>query len=59
MPSMVASYVHADAVTDSTLDRVGEALGVYTRALEDGIDKFLPGWAVQSVMRRFKRMVAR
>jgi glutamate-1-semialdehyde 2,1-aminomutase len=56
---MVASYVHADAVTDSTLDRVGEALGVYTRALEDGIDKFLPGWAVQSVMRRFKRMVAR
>jgi glutamate-1-semialdehyde 2,1-aminomutase len=55
MPSMVVSYAHTDAVIDSTIDRVGEALGVYRRALEDGIDKFLPGRAVQPVMRRFNQ----
>jgi glutamate-1-semialdehyde 2,1-aminomutase len=52
---MVVSYAHTDTVIDSTIDRIGEALGVYKRALEEGIDKFLPGRAVQPVMRRYNQ----
>jgi glutamate-1-semialdehyde 2,1-aminomutase len=37
MPSMVVSYAHTDDVIDSTIDRVGEALVVYKRSLEDCI----------------------
>ena len=53
MPSMVVSYAHDDATIDSTIERVGEALAVYKRALEDGVERFLPGRPVQPVMRRF------
>jgi glutamate-1-semialdehyde 2,1-aminomutase len=53
MPSMVVSYAHDDAVIDSTIERVGEALTIYKRALEDGVERFLPGRPVQPVMRRF------
>jgi glutamate-1-semialdehyde 2,1-aminomutase len=52
MPSMVVSAAHDDAAIDATIDRVGEALTVYKRALEDGIDRFLPGRPVRPVMRR-------
>jgi glutamate-1-semialdehyde 2,1-aminomutase len=53
MPSMVVSYAHDDAVIDSTIERVSEALATYKRALEDGIERFLPGRPAQPVMRRF------
>ena len=53
MPSMVVSYAHDDATVDATIERVGEALTVYKRALEDGVERFLPGRPVQPVMRRF------
>jgi glutamate-1-semialdehyde 2,1-aminomutase len=53
MPSMVVSFAHTDAIVDTTIDRVGEALGVYKRALEDGVERFLPGRPVKPVMRRF------
>jgi glutamate-1-semialdehyde 2,1-aminomutase len=53
MPSMVVSYAHTDDVIDSTIDRVGEALIVYKRALEDGIERHLAGRPVKPVMRRF------
>jgi glutamate-1-semialdehyde 2,1-aminomutase len=53
MPSMVVSYAHSDAIVDSTIERVGEALIVYKRALEDGIEKFLAGRPVKPVMRKF------
>jgi glutamate-1-semialdehyde 2,1-aminomutase len=52
MPSMVVSYSHSDAVVDATIERVGEALRVYKRALEDGIEHHLHGRPVQPVMRR-------
>ena len=52
MPSMVVSYAHDDATVDATIERVGEALTVYKRALEDGVERFLPGRPVQPVMRR-------
>jgi glutamate-1-semialdehyde 2,1-aminomutase len=53
MPSLVVSYAHDDAVIDSTIERVGEALTTYKRALEDGVERFLPGRPAQPVMRRF------
>ena len=43
MPSMVVSYAHDDATIDATIERVGEALAVYKRALEDGVERYLPG----------------
>jgi glutamate-1-semialdehyde 2,1-aminomutase len=52
MPSMVVSYAHDDAIVDATIERVGEALMIYKRALEDGVERFLPGRPVQPVMRR-------
>jgi glutamate-1-semialdehyde 2,1-aminomutase len=57
MPSMVVSYAHSDAVIDATIDRIGEALCVYRRALEDGIQHYLAGRSVQPVMRRFNSPV--
>jgi glutamate-1-semialdehyde 2,1-aminomutase len=53
MPSMVVSYAHTDPIIDTTVERVGDALAVYRRALDEGIDKYLPGRAVKPVMRRF------
>jgi glutamate-1-semialdehyde 2,1-aminomutase len=53
MPSMVVSYAHDDAVIDATIERVGEALVVYRKALEDGIEHFGAGRPVKPVMRQF------
>jgi len=52
MPSMVISYAHDAAVVDATVERIGDALTVYKHALEDGVERFLPGRSVQPVMRR-------
>jgi len=52
MPSMVISYAHDDAVVYTTVERIGEALAVYKRALEEGIERFLPGRPARPVMRR-------
>jgi glutamate-1-semialdehyde 2,1-aminomutase len=51
-PSLVVSYAHDDAIVDATVERVAEALAVYKRALEDGVERHLPGRSVQPVMRR-------
>jgi glutamate-1-semialdehyde 2,1-aminomutase len=51
-PSLVVSYAHDDAIVDATVERVAEALAVYKRALEDGVERYLPGRSVQPVMRR-------
>jgi glutamate-1-semialdehyde 2,1-aminomutase len=53
MPSMVVSYAHTDDIIDTVIDRVGEALLVYKRALEGGIDTYLSTRPVKPVMRRF------
>jgi glutamate-1-semialdehyde 2,1-aminomutase len=52
-PSFIVSYAHTDADIDRTVDVVDEALGVYTRALEEGIDKYLVGRPVKPVWRRY------
>jgi glutamate-1-semialdehyde 2,1-aminomutase len=52
MPSMVLSYGHGAAEVDQTVDAVSDALVVYARALEDGVDAHLVGRPVRPVFRR-------
>lgn len=53
MPSLVVSYSHTDEDIDRTIEAVAEALLVYRRALDDGIEKFLVGRPVKPVFRKF------
>lgn len=53
MPSLVVSYSHTDADIDRTVAGIGEALGVYRKALDDGAEKYLVGRPVKPVMRKF------
>jgi glutamate-1-semialdehyde 2,1-aminomutase len=52
-PSFVVSYSHSDADIDRTAEAVHESLGVYAKALEHGVGKYLEGRPVKPVNRRF------
>lgn len=52
-PSLVISYAHDDAAVEETLDIIGDALVVYGRALEDGVEAHLEGRSVQPVFRPY------
>jgi glutamate-1-semialdehyde 2,1-aminomutase len=52
-PSFVVSYVHTDEVIDQTIALVDAALAVYSRALDEGIEKYLIGRPVKPVLRRY------
>jgi len=53
MPSLVVSYSHADSDIDRTIEGIGEALSVYRKALENGVEKYLIGRPVKPVFRKF------
>jgi len=53
MPSTVISYSHSDADIGETVEKIHEALVVYKKALQEGIDKYLEGRAVKPVWRKF------
>jgi glutamate-1-semialdehyde 2,1-aminomutase len=53
IPSLVVSFSHSDEDIDRSIDAVAEALGVYSKALEVGIDKYLIGRPVKPVFREF------
>jgi glutamate-1-semialdehyde 2,1-aminomutase len=52
-PSFVVSFSHTDQDIDRTIDVVDQALGVYARALADGISKYLVGRPVKPVNRKY------
>ena len=52
-PSFVVSYSHRDEDIDATIAAAAEALAVYRRALEAGVDGLLEGPSVKPVSRRF------
>ena len=52
-PSFVVGTAHDDAALDHTVNAVGEALQVYRRALEDGVERHLRGRSVKPVFRPF------
>lgn len=53
MPSMVVSFSHGEKEIEQTIQGVGEALAIYRKALDEGIDKYLVGRPVQPVFRKF------
>jgi glutamate-1-semialdehyde 2,1-aminomutase len=52
-PALVVSYSHSDRDIDLTIEIIGEALAVYRKALEDGVEKYLEGRPVKPVFRPF------
>jgi glutamate-1-semialdehyde 2,1-aminomutase len=52
-PSFVVNYAHADADIDATIDRVGDALVIYRKALNDGVDKYLVGGPTKPAFRPY------
>jgi glutamate-1-semialdehyde 2,1-aminomutase len=52
-PSFVVSFSHTDADIDRTADAVHDALGVYRKALEDGVNTYLTGRPVKPVNRKY------
>jgi glutamate-1-semialdehyde 2,1-aminomutase len=52
-PSFVISFSHSDQDIDRTVEVVDRALGVYARALEDGVHNYLIGRPVKPVNRKF------
>jgi glutamate-1-semialdehyde 2,1-aminomutase len=52
-PSFVVGYSHTDADIDQTISVVADALKVYRRALEDGVERYLVGRPVKPVFRKF------
>jgi glutamate-1-semialdehyde 2,1-aminomutase len=55
MPSLVDSYAHSDMDIDATIDRIAEALFVYRKALDEGIDHYLVGRPVKPVFRTYNQ----
>ena len=53
MPSLVVSYTHDESAISQTVEAADEALAIYARALEDGVDRFLVGRPSRLVYRRF------
>ena len=52
-PAFVVSYSHTNEDIDRTVKIAGEALAVYRRALEEGVEKYLRGRPVKPVFRPF------
>ncbi|MFN8445477.1 MAG: glutamate-1-semialdehyde 2,1-aminomutase [Caldilineaceae bacterium] len=52
-PSFVVSYSHSDADIDATVEAVSEALNVYRKALDEGVENYLQGPSVKPVMRTY------
>lgn len=53
MPSLVVSYSHTNEDIDRTVDAVADALKVYKKALEHGVEHYLVGRSVKPVYRKF------
>ena len=52
-PSFAVSYSHTDRDIDYTIDAVAEALKVYSKALEEGVDRYLIGRPLKPVFREY------
>ncbi len=53
MPSSIVSYSHSDEDIKTTVEKIHEALIVYKKALDEGIEKYLEGRNVQPVWRKY------
>jgi len=46
LPSLLASYSHSNKDIAKTIEIIHEALPIYKKALEEGIEKYLTGRSV-------------
>lgn len=53
MPSLVVSYSHSDEDIDRSVGAIAEALIVYRKALDEGVEKYLVGRPVKPAIRKF------
>ena len=53
MPSSIVSYSHSDKDIEETVEKMQEAMVVYKKAMEEGVDKYLVGKPVAPVFRKF------
>lgn len=53
LPSLVVSFAHTDEDIRYSVDAIADALVVYRRALDEGIEKYLVGRPVKPVFRKF------
>lgn len=53
MPWIAPSFSHRDGELAMTLEAARQALAVYARALESGVERFLEGPAIKPVFRQF------
>ena len=51
--SLVVNFSHGEAEIDRTIDVFSEAFGIYRKALDQGIDKYLCGRPVKPAIRQF------
>ncbi len=51
-PSFIVSYSHSDDDIDRTVDAFDGACEIYSRALEDGVERWLIGGPTKNVYRR-------
>lgn len=52
-PSLVVSFSHTDEVIEQTVDVMGDALYIYKKALDEGIETYLEGRPVKPVIRQY------
>jgi len=53
MPSLIVSYAHSEKDIEKTVEGIGEALIVYKKALNEGVEKYLEGRSVQPAIRKY------
>ncbi len=53
MPSSIVSYSHSDKDIEVTIDKLSEAMVVYKKALDEGVEKYLVGRPVAPVWRKY------
>lgn len=55
MPSSIVSYSHSDADIAETIEKIHEALVIYSKALNEGVEKYLKGRSIQPVWRKYNK----
>lgn len=53
MPSSIVSYSHSDNDIATTVERMHDAMVVYKKALNEGVEKYLVGRSIAPVWRKF------
>ncbi len=53
MPSSIVSFSHSDEVISTTIEKLHEAMVIYKKAIDEGINKYLEGRPISPVWRKY------